>query len=237
MKYTGLAFIRFGILMRRQIRACRWRAVNTGDQHILGDYERAYHYFSRHRDLMEAEEKGSEFCSALLALGDVLTRLKDYDRAEKALLQAVSLCRSLGFRRLLGVGLINLGAAAVAQNRLERACAYFVEGIEEVRAVGTQRQIIYGLSMLGYTRLRQGDVGGALTDLREGLQMARRNGTLRYICALQRNLAYAYLAQGNVEAARSALLESLMIARELDIAPELVRTDLRDGLLATSWLK
>lgn len=115
MKYTGLAFIRFGILMRRQIRACRWRAVNTGDQHILGDYERAYHYFSRHRDLMEAEEKGSEFCSALLAVGDVLTRLKDYDRAEKALLQAVSLCRSLGFRRLLGVGLINLGAAAVGR--------------------------------------------------------------------------------------------------------------------------
>lgn len=78
--------------------------------------------------------------------------------------------------------------------------------------------------MLGYTRLRQGDVGGALTDLREGLQMARRNGMPRYICALQRNLAYAYLAQANVEAARSALLESLMIARELDIAPELVRT-------------
>jgi len=110
------------------------------------------------------------------------------------LVDAVSLCRTLGFRRLLGVGLLNLGLWAITQDEFELACSYFQKGYRLPALFGTQRQIIHGLSMLGYTRMRQGDFNEALMHLQEGLQTARTKGMPRYVCNLQRNLAYTYLA-------------------------------------------
>jgi tetratricopeptide (TPR) repeat protein len=187
----------------------------------MGDFESAYNYYSRHLELTERTGTKGGLCTALLAVGDVLTKLKDFAEAEKYIQRAIEMCRALGFQRLVGVGLLNLGALALEQNQLERALTQFEEGTQTVRAVNTQRQIINGLFFLGYTWLRLGNSPAALAHLQEGLQLAR---TPRHICDLQRMLVHTYLAVGELDPARQALREALRIVQSLESHPQKMNT-------------
>jgi tetratricopeptide (TPR) repeat protein len=172
---------------------------------------------------MNAAGKKAEYCTALLSVGDVLMKFHDYTGAEQYFQRAVSICRTLGFHRLLGVGLIYQGLLATHQNQLELACCYFEEGIRAVSAVGTQRQIIRGLCALGYARLRQGNFSDAVTHLLEAVLLARTIGLPRHLCELQRNLADTYLALNRLDEAWCALHEALAIARQLGAVPQKVK--------------
>jgi tetratricopeptide (TPR) repeat protein len=134
------------------------------------------------------------------------------------------MCRSLGFQRLLGVGLLTLGALALAEEKLDMAQMYVNEGLQAVRAVGVQRQIVSGLTKLGYIYLRREDFAGAFAHLREGLEMARNVGNPRYICEVELALAHAYLAVNDYDAARGILRESLSTVQNIDSRSQKVRS-------------
>jgi tetratricopeptide (TPR) repeat protein len=194
------------------------RALNAlgGVAQYVGEFEKSYHYVSQYLELMELHGKQNRVCHALISLGESLISLKVYTDAEQCLQRAVRMCRSLGFQRLLGVGLLTLGALALEADELDLAQTYLHEGLQAVRAVGVQRQIVSGLTKLGYVDLRREDFAGAFAHLYEGLEMARGVGNPRYICEVELALAHAFLAVNDHDAARHILRESLSIVQRLD---------------------
>jgi tetratricopeptide (TPR) repeat protein len=172
---------------------------------------------------MESHGEVSMVCHALLSLGECLISQRAYDDAERHLQRAVSLCRTLAFERLLGVGLLTLGMLAVERDSLAEARHYLVEGLDVVHTVGVQRQIIQGLATLGYVEVRSGEIESALPILQEGLRLAREGGRPRNICSMQVNLTYAYLEAGNVAAARHAVTEALTSAQHNHLRPQQTR--------------
>jgi len=202
------------------------RALNAlgGVAQYVGEFQKSYQYVSQYLELMELHGKQNRVCHALIFLGESLISLKAYTDAERCLQRAVRMCRSLGFQRLLGVGLLTLGALALAEEKLDMAQMYVNEGLQAVRAVGVQRQIVSGLTKLGYIYLRREDFAGAFAHLREGLEMARNVGNPRYICEVELALAHAYLAVNDYDAARGILRESLSAVQNIDSRSQKVRS-------------
>jgi tetratricopeptide (TPR) repeat protein len=202
------------------------RALNAlgGVAQYVGEFEKSYQYCSEYLELMELHGKQNRVCHALISLGESLISLKTYAEADQNLQRAVRMCRSLGFQRLLGVGLLTLGALALAEDELDLAQTYLFEGLQAVRAVGVQRQIISGLTKLGYIDLRHKNVALAFAHLREGLEMARDVGNPRYICEVELALAHTFLAVNDYAAARDILRESLSIVQRIDSRSQKVRS-------------
>ena len=194
-----------------------------GIANYVGDFGKAYRYCSQYLELMEIHGKTNKVCHALISAGECLIGLSAYTEADRYLQRAVSMCKSLGFQRLLGVGLLNLGALAIEQDDLETAQQYLLDGVRAVRAVGVPRQIVYGLARLGYIDIRRGNFAEALAHLHEGLEIAREVGNPRHICDVQLHLATSYLALDHLTAARSALYEALTIAQRLGLRQQQAR--------------
>jgi tetratricopeptide (TPR) repeat protein len=181
------------------------------------------------RELLAGNESG--VASALTALGKVYIGLGQYGEAEKAYVEALTLCRQTGHRIGEGQALTSLFITCYHQGELARAAAYARESLAVNRDVGDRLGMAIAYHNLGFLAANDGRYQEAVDHYHETLAIyktletggARRSNTHRY-------LAESLLALDETAAAGDQLyqaIQTLPAASYPHRGPDLLLTSAR----------
>jgi len=152
---------------------------------------------------------------ALNVAGMLAERQHDYDPAEGALRESVTLYRALGDDHGTADALNNLGH--VAWDRGDYAWAYtlFQESLSLRRGLGDDRGVASSLNNLARVHRYQGDVEAAMVLYEQSLTLWKRVGEPWGIANLLSNLGLEMGERGDYQQALALHQESLALRREL----------------------
>ncbi|MCC7208860.1 MAG: hypothetical protein IT323_16240, partial [Anaerolineae bacterium] len=145
--------------------------------------------------------------------------------------RAISLCRTLGNRRLLSGALVTLGNWAVESGDVAAACDHYREALHIAREVAYRQNVIHTLSCLGYGEYRARAYDEALMHLAEGLALAEQPMQPRFVCNILRNMAFVRVARGEAAQACAVICRALRVAQSLNSDSQKARTMLGAVLL------
>ncbi len=141
--------------------------------------------------------------------GRSAVRLREYERAEKALRRALLLYQSLGDRCGEGVAFGNLGVLRDVRGNFEEAATYYEKSIALHREVGVLRKVASGVSNLGMLYNDMGRFDAAKSLLEQGLgihqQVENRRGEANVLSALARLHAATGVPAKAIELSRAAV--------------------------------
>jgi len=119
--------------------------VNNGiaqTYRLLGLNEKAYRAFSRSGELAASVEYDLMHAIALSNLAEMLLEQRDYDTAEKYLMEGLSLNTRLDRKLGIGVCLGSLGRLEQNRNNLVEAEEYFRQAVSVWQEVGSQQHMV-----------------------------------------------------------------------------------------------
>jgi predicted ATPase len=150
----------------------------------------------------------------LRELGNVATRMGEYETAVPLYRQSLEMARALGDRRGESATLNNWATIAWNLGDLSVAYAYYEQALGIYRALGNRLGEARALNNLSNVVAEQGDMPGSLVYSRQALQIHREMGNPRGQCAVLQNMAATYFCLREYDAARTSYLGALVIYRE-----------------------
>jgi predicted ATPase len=162
---------------------------------------------------------------ALLAQGDVATKLGYYDTARALLDESLTLAREAGDAFRIAHTLNALGDLARCEGNYAEAQSAYQDGLTLLRGLGAQRDLASINSNLGYTCLHLGDAKQAHTLFRESMatHQAQQNKPGMTECLI----GFAATAvMGGLPAAGARLLAAAAAIRGQRAAPVWLATDM-----------
>lgn len=158
---------------------------------------------------------GTLRAKALHAVGILVARQGDHDRARELFEEALSLFRQAGNEDRSARTLAELGTLALLAEDHERATGLYEETIPLFRKAGDLRTLMVVLANLASIAYLQADHGRARELGEEALSLAHRQGAKDVVAPLLHNLARVALAQDRADDAGRLFAESLAIGQEL----------------------
>jgi predicted ATPase/DNA-binding SARP family transcriptional activator len=146
---------------------------------------------------------------ALLAVGILIARQYDHERARELYNASLALYQKLEHRPGIAYCWLQLGILAITQGDLDRATELGEACLRLYQALADQWGTGYALLHLGTLRLFYGEPAAAQTYLEEALKLFREVGELRGLAITPTLIGLAMLMQGQVDQAKELLLESL----------------------------
>ena len=158
--------------------------------------------------LLAPQGPSSRLAHAYLRQGDLLTLLKQFDAAERALNTALRLSRDGQDRRLERSALRSVGLLRWHQGRHPEALEMAEQALAFDRAFGDEASIIGDLSNIGNILRALGDHERARAVLEEALAMPAIEREPGGMSSVLHNLANVHRACGELEAALACLLRA-----------------------------
>lgn len=174
----------------------------------LGQRKRQQEIISELISLLAPHGASSKLAEAYLRQGDLLTLVKQFDGAERALTTALRLCRDVSDKRLERGALRSVGLMRWHQDRHAEALEIAEKALEFDRAVGDERSIIGDLANIGNILRALGDYDRARAVLEEALAMPAAEREPPPVSSVLHNLANVHRACGNLDAALDCLLRA-----------------------------
>jgi CHAT domain-containing protein/tetratricopeptide (TPR) repeat protein len=167
-------------------------------------------------DLQRATEQTNELAPhqrlpILHGLGVAAIELHRLDEAERAFIEFTATVEELGNRRLLSVGVGELGLVALERGDTEGALAAFDRAIEHARAVGDLGNEIAWWMNRGLVRRDQRRFAEALESYRRAEELAARLPG-RVDAALPKHMGQCWAGLGDDEQALSLFAQALELA-------------------------
>ncbi len=153
--------------------------------------------------------------TTLINLGDVRRATGDFPGAQRALDQALGICRDLGDRSAQAAALILLGGTRMLAGDHPGATTALTEALGICRALGDRPGQASALLQLGLLRIATGDLRGGTAALEEALGISRNLGDRLRQASVQASLGMVRQQTGDYAAAAAALDEALDICRDL----------------------
>ncbi|HET7697034.1 MAG TPA: tetratricopeptide repeat protein [Vicinamibacterales bacterium] len=150
----------------------------------------------------------SRLAEAYLRQGDLLTLLKQFDAAERALNTALRLARDHGDRRLERSGLRSIGLLRWHQDRHLDALAIAEQALAFDRDIGDERSIVADLANIGNILRALGEHDRARAVLEEALTMPIVEREPAGMSSVLHNLANVHRASGDADTALACLLRA-----------------------------
>ena len=158
--------------------------------------------------LLAPHGASSKLAETYLRQGDLLTLLKRFDGAERALNTALRMSRDRSDRGLERSALRSIGLLRWHQGRHIEALAIAEKTLEFDRASGDQRSIIGDLANIGNILRALGDYDRARRVLEEALSMASVEREPSPLSSVLHNLANVHRACGDIDAALDCLMRA-----------------------------
>ena len=174
----------------------------------LGHRRRQQEIITELISLLAPHGPSSKLAEAYLRQGDLLTLIKRFDGAERALNTALRLSRDGGDKRLERSALRSLGLLRWHQDRHLEALDIAEKTLEFDRAIGDERSIIGDLANIGNILRALGDYDRARAVLEEALAMPAAEREPAPVSSVLHNLANVHCACGDVDAALACLLRA-----------------------------
>jgi predicted ATPase/class 3 adenylate cyclase len=154
-------------------------------------------------------EQSPALRARVLAIASDCARFQgDVDAATSFCEESLALSRQAGDSDGVGRALHELGEAAMAQERFDKAAEFFEEAIAVARAVG--RDGAGSIGNLGYVALLQGDYGRAEMLSDQAIELFRERGHESGVLVGLSNSAQATLMLGRMDEARLRVRECLV---------------------------
>jgi predicted ATPase/class 3 adenylate cyclase len=174
----------------------------------LGQRRRQQDIITRLISLLAPHGASSKLAEAYLRQGDLLTLLKLFDAAERALNTAFRLGRDRADRRLERSALRSLGLLRWHQDRHEEALAIAEQALELDREFGDERSVIGDLANIGNILRALGEYDRARAVLEQAIAMPAADEEPAKVSSALHNLGNVHRASGNLEAALACLLRA-----------------------------
>ena len=174
----------------------------------LGQRRRQQEIITELISLLAPHGASSKLAEAYLRQGDLLTLLKQFDAAERALNTALRLSRDGSDKRLERSALRSVGLLRWHQDRHVEALAIAQRALEFDRAFGDERSIIDDLANIGNILRALGEYPRARATLEEALAMPAAEHEPQSSSSVLHNLANVHRACGDLDAALQCLLRA-----------------------------
>jgi tetratricopeptide (TPR) repeat protein len=171
--------------------------------------------FSRLLDAIPSDRAPRGRARALSGVGQLAMCQRDYEEAERLLLESLALFRALDETRGLAYAQTSLALLAVARGQYADARPLLVECVGVARARSDPSLLAVNLGHLAIVVHAQGDSEKAASYFEEALMVARNiaNGFLTSSVLTYKGRAEC--SDGNLELAEASLAESLAIVGDL----------------------
>jgi non-specific serine/threonine protein kinase len=156
---------------------------------------------------------------ALNGLGIMYRQQADFERACRALEEAVALTRAAGDAESLAAQLIDLSGVRGSQGQFEGMTTLIEEAAELSHARGDTWGAAVALTYLGWRDLTRVSGADAEPHLAAALEVFRGFGDLRSAAIVEATLAYAVGLQGDARRALPLLDDAMALCRELGQDP------------------
>lgn len=188
---------------------------------IEGDYEGAQRDYIRARaSFQQAEDKAGEIL-ALNNLGMLHADLQNWDDADHAFEQCLTLSESLGDRLRIASALVNRSEVSCARGRYEDAIADCDRAVVIAKEVGAEAQRGDALRWKGHALWRAERHAAAEESLREAVRIAHRTHVKLLEAEASRDLGLQAVALGKAPQARKWLTRALHLFDALGAQPEM----------------
>jgi tetratricopeptide (TPR) repeat protein/class 3 adenylate cyclase len=174
----------------------------------LGQRRRQQTIITELISLLAPHGASSRLAEAYLRQGDLLTLLKHFDAAERALNTALRLSRDGGDRRLERSGLRSIGLLRWHQGRHLESLEIAEQTLAFDRDIGDERSIIGDLANMGSVLRALGEHDRARAVLEEALAMPVVEREPAGMSSVLHNLAYVHRACGDLDTALACLLRA-----------------------------
>jgi tetratricopeptide (TPR) repeat protein/class 3 adenylate cyclase/tRNA A-37 threonylcarbamoyl transferase component Bud32 len=174
----------------------------------LGQRRRQRQIITQLIELLAQHGSSSRLAETYLRQGDLLTLLKQFDAAERALNTALRLSRDLDHRRLERSALRSVGLLRWHQGRHREALEIAERALAVDRAFGDEHSIVGGLANIGNILRALGDYDRARAVLEEALAMPAAEREPAGLSSVLHNLANVCRACGDLDAALAYLLRA-----------------------------
>jgi tetratricopeptide (TPR) repeat protein len=202
------------------------RAFEEGtDQLETHRYKEAHAKFTESARNYELSLKGLPIDSSLAAMvcynmGQVYTRLMDWNRAEETLLKSMDINRLLGKGKDLSHTYNSLGIASLRKGNKETAALYFEESVNSAKKAGSLEAVGAALGNLGMAYYLRGDLKRALQSYDSALQIQQKLGHQQWEAKYLSNQGLIYQHQDKLEHALHAYNKALKLNREIGLKRE-----------------
>ena len=174
----------------------------------LGQRRRQQSIITELISLLAPHGATSRLAEAYLRQGDLLTLLKQFDAAERALNTALRLSRDLADRRLERSGLRSIGLLRWHQDRHVEALEIAEQALAFDRDIGDERSIIADLANIGNILRALGEHDRARDVLEQALAMPIVEREPAGMSSVLHNLANVHRACGDLDTALACLLRA-----------------------------
>ncbi|MDQ3345599.1 MAG: tetratricopeptide repeat protein [Chloroflexota bacterium] len=185
----------FADVLLEQERLCETLGQRTRQQQIINEVI----------SLLAPQGASSRLAEAYLRQGDLLTLLKRFDAADRALNTVVRLSRDKGDKVLERNALRSVGLLRWHQDRHVEALAIAENALELNRALGDEVGVLGDLSNIGNILRALGDYSRARAVLEEALAMPVASRDPGRISSVLHNLANVHRAVGDLDLALECL--------------------------------
>ena len=191
-----------------------------------GRYEVALDHFTRALESYCKLGDARGQVNALLMIGTVRGYRGDHTGAHQSLAEALTLCRSIGWRHGETYILGNLGSALLELGDFQAARNYHQQALAICREVQDREGESVSMESLGLVQLRLGDPAGAIELFHKALLIQEAIGYRLGVGFTLTHLGHALADSGALDDAAQAFARALTTRREVDPESPLAVDDL-----------
>ncbi|HNB52076.1 MAG TPA: protein kinase, partial [Anaerolineales bacterium] len=184
---------------------------------VQRDYPKLRHFLEKAHPLWHRTENPTGIAKSYLFLGRMYHDLEQFDQAEAAISQGLTLARELGQPSLILTALNSLGNLAHYRGELPKAQIYIEECLSLARQQGNVIRVSTALGNLGSIHQVQGNYPLARKFFEEALSMFRALGFKERVAGVLGNLGNTGLKIDDLDFAEARYVECLQIRRELGL--------------------
>jgi tetratricopeptide (TPR) repeat protein len=152
-------------------------------------------------------------------LGMVTETMGLFQESRDYLQKAISIFRTVGDIRLLGIGLFYLGSVENRLGMVQEGKAHLYESLEVSRSIGDRFGISMACNSLGLVLQKENSHAEAQRMFQESLDVSREMGEHWIIQQSLVNLGFSKYALGDPAEAQACFLQALRLASETQLIP------------------
>lgn len=140
---------------------------------------------------------------------------KSPDKAMEYAIEALSIAKSLDYKKGIAEAYTNLGFAFRYQNSFREALENFNQSLEIRKEIGLQQDIAATYENIGNVHFLQGNYPEAVLNYQESLKISEETGDKKRGAKTSNNLGLVYMTQSNYADALKYHLKSLKLKEEI----------------------
>jgi len=197
----------------------------------VGEYAKALEIFQEKRLLDLQGEVPWNLGIAYGNLGMVTETMGLLEESRDHFQNAISISRSLGDLRLLGIGLFYLGSVKNKIGLTQEGKAHLYESLEISRSIRERFGISMACNSLGLILQKENNLVEAQQMFQEGLNVSLEMGDRWIIQQSLVNLGFSKLALHEIAGAQDCFLKALKMASEAKLIPSIL-----DSVAGIAWI-